>query len=175
MNKINIPIILGATRETRTSIWAAKLVEKVINENYPDIETVFVDPNDFNIPHDGDSDPKFTAITKKANAFIIVFPEYNHGYPGKLKTLLDSEYDNYKDKPVMTAGWSSGPFGGARGIENLVPVLKELGMIITQTDICFSNRDETWSKSGELKDLRYIERIKENVNELLRVVKLVSK
>jgi hypothetical protein len=46
---------------------------------------------------------------KKADGFIIVSPEYNHGYPRELKMLLDMLFAQYAHKPVGIYGVSSGP------------------------------------------------------------------
>ena len=80
MKKLFIPILEGTKREQRKSIFAAKLVYEISKE-YGQIESVLVDPNDFNFPGDGNDpegkDPRYTKITEKADGFFIVTPEYN--------------------------------------------------------------------------------------------------
>ena len=56
-------------------------------------------------------------------------PEYNHGYPGELKLLLDGEYDGYVRKPVGFVSVSSGLIGGARVTEQLRLVAAALRMV----------------------------------------------
>ena len=51
--------------------------------------------------------------------------------------LLDNDLGNYNHKPVVIAGVSSGPFGGARMIENLVNTLRFLGFTLTNVDTFF--------------------------------------
>src|SRR5690606_9661531 len=131
MSKLFIPILQGTTREGRQSINAAELILKVSKE-YDEIETILVDPRDFNFPGDGNEpeakDPRYTDITKRADGFFIVTPEYNHSIPGSLKRMLDSELKNYIHKPVAFAGVSAGPWGGVRAIEALVTTVREMGM-----------------------------------------------
>src|SRR3990167_7646759 len=108
MKKYNIPVILGAARPARQSEKVAKLVLYEL-EKFEEVETSLVDVNDFDVPYDEDTSiPEFHKIVDKADAFVLVFPEYNHAFPGRLKSLLDTEFDAYKHKPVALASVSSG-------------------------------------------------------------------
>ena len=49
----------------------------------------------------------------RSDALVIVAPEYNHGYPGMLKHVLDTNLHEYVHKAVGVVGVSAG-FGGAR-------------------------------------------------------------
>jgi len=93
MNKLFIPILEGTTRVQRKSINVARLVLEVSKE-YKEVESIFVDPNDFDFPGDGNDpegkDPRYTKITQRADGFFIVTPEYNHLIPGSLKRMLVS-------------------------------------------------------------------------------------
>src|SRR5712671_4883504 len=68
----------------------------------------------------------------------IETPEYNHGYPGLLKHALDMCLEEYIHKVVGLVGVSAGPFGGSRVIEQMVQVVRELGLAVTFTDLNFS-------------------------------------
>ena len=57
----------------------------------------------------------------RADAIVIVVPEYNHSFPGLLKHVLDSCLKEYIHKAVGVVGVSAGPFGGARVIQHLLP------------------------------------------------------
>src|SRR5205823_1623279 len=72
-------------------------------------------------------DPTFSAQMSRADALVVVSPEYNHGYSGLLKHALDSCLEEYIHKAVGVVGVSAGPYGGTRGIQDLLPVLR--GMI----------------------------------------------
>jgi NAD(P)H-dependent FMN reductase len=52
-----------------------------------------------------------------------------------LKHALDSNYAEYVHKPAGVVGVSSGVFGGARMIENLLPVLRTVGLAIIPFDL----------------------------------------
>lgn len=158
-----IPVLAGTTREQRKSIFAARLVAEVGN-TFEGIETEVIDPKDFNFPGDGNDpeskDPRYTAITERADGFFIVSPEYNHSFPGSLKRMLDSELKNYIHKPVAFAGASSSQWGGVRGIEALVSTVRELGLVSTFKDMQFPKIQELFDDEGVLLNPAYREYIK---------------
>lgn len=174
MPKLYIPTIVGTTRPKRQSIHAARLVYNQAKQ-HSEIDSELLDPNDFHLPYDGNDDenkdPRYTEITSRADAFIIVAPEYNHAYPGSLKRLIDSELQNYNHKPVMLAGVSASGWGGTRVIEALVPVVRELGMVVTHMDINFSTVQNVFDSEGNLLDSNYIGRIDRALEELIWMAK----
>jgi NAD(P)H-dependent FMN reductase len=62
----------------------------------------------------------------RADGFIIVTGEYNHGYPAVLKNALDHVFPELNRKPVTFVGY--GNVGGARSIEQLRQVAVEFEM-----------------------------------------------
>jgi NAD(P)H-dependent FMN reductase len=178
MAKLFIPILLGTTRPKRESIKAAKLVEQ-IGKTINDINVQLVDPGDFHFPYDGNDpenkDPKYTALTAKADAFFIVTPEYNHSFPGTLKRMLDSELANYIHKPVAFAGVSNSMFSGVRAIESLVLTVRELGLVATFTDVYFPRVQDLFDENGEIKDKENFERrIRYAYTELIWMAKTLK-
>jgi len=108
------------------------------------------------------------AVADRADAFIIVSPEYNHGYPGELKIVLDEEYENYSGKPVLTCAVSSGGFGGTRLVEHIIPVYNELGLINVPEPIYVSHVHDLFDeKSREERDEQYKERVESSFDKLL--------
>src|SRR4029077_5315120 len=97
-------------------------------------------------------DSKFASIIERCDGLIIVTPEYNHGYPGLLKHALDMCLKEYIHKVVGLGGVSAGPFGGSRVIEHLVPVVRELGLAVTFTDVNFSGVRDAFDEQGNLRD-----------------------
>lgn len=168
--KLHILIIEGTNRPGRESIKVANLIEK-IGQDIDDIEVKLADAAAFNFPLDGDGseqqDPRYKELITWADAYFIVAPEYNHGYPGSLKRMLDSEYTVYIHKPVAIAGVSSGNWGGVRVIEALVPVLRELGMVLTFADIQFPKVKEQFDDAGNPKDPAQSKRILDAYEELI--------
>lgn len=152
--KITIAVIAGTTREGRLSIKAAKWVAEQ-GRRREDVEIIFVDPKDFSLPPDGapedGTDPKYSEITKKADAFYVVTPEYNHSIPSSLKRLLDSEFGNYRHKPVATAGVSDGPWGGVRVCEALLHVYHTMWMVAVKPELYFPKIQDMFDEQDQLK------------------------
>ena len=94
MDQLNIPVLLGTNRKERQSLHAAKwLVGQM--EKRPEIRTRLFDVADFKLPHDDygqglkDSFPEWRDAMIQADGLVLVTPEYNHGYPGVMKAVLD--------------------------------------------------------------------------------------
>ena len=60
-----------------------------------------------------------------------------------------------------------GPFGGARVIENLAPVMRELGFVIIFEDVNFGTVQKLFDEQGQLLNEEYIGRVDKFLNELI--------
>ncbi len=149
-----IPVILGTVRKGRASENVAKFVFGEVQKR-EGVETELIDLRDLNLPVDdaGEQikDAKFSATIERADGIVIVTPEYNHGYPGMLKHVLDSNLKEYIHKAVGLCGVSGG-FGGVRVIENLLPVLRELGLVTIFWDGNFSGAHKLFDETGKILD-----------------------
>ena len=103
----------------------------------------------------------------RADALIIVAPEYNHGYPGLLKHVLDTNLHEYVHKAIGVVGVSAGIFGGARVIQNLIPVVRELGLVQIFWDVNFTTVGSRFDKNGKLIDESFLPRIEKFLDELI--------
>ncbi len=177
MAELTIAVLGGTTRQQRKSIYVAKLVAEV-GATFEDVEIIFVDPKEFHFAGDGNDpegkDPNYTAITERADAFFIVVPEYNHSFPGSLKRMLDSELQNYVHKPVAFAGVSSGQWGGVRAIEQLVAAVREMGLVVTFTDMQFPKVQDLFDEQGILQNEAYREHVKGAWIELIWMAKTLK-
>lgn len=175
---ITVAVLAGTTREQRLSIHAARWIAD-FGRQQPDVEIVFVDPKDFTFPGDGNDpegkDPRYTAITARADAFFIVTPEYNHSFPGSLKRMLDSELANYAHKPVAFAGCSDGAWGGVRAVESLVPAVRETGLVVLSWDVYFPRIQDIFDANGTMQpayEARYTKNVQRLYSELLWMARL---
>ncbi|PCI29267.1 NADPH-dependent FMN reductase [Candidatus Wolfebacteria bacterium] len=172
MTKLYIPVILGTAHEGRASEKAAKYLFDQLSKNDA-VETELVDVRDFAFGHtipswEKSSDAeKWREKAQRADGFIIVTPEYNHGYPGELKILLDTAYDQYVKKPVLLCGVSAGGFGGVRVVQSLLPIVHELGLVATQETLNFPKINDAFDESGKPTDPKMDERVTEAFDELL--------
>jgi NAD(P)H-dependent FMN reductase len=166
-----IPVILGTPRQGRQSEYVAKFLVEQVGQR-EDVKTELIDIRTLAIATDdaGESikDPQFSATMERADGLIIVAPEYNHGYPGLLKHVLDTCLKEYIHKAVGLCGVSAGPFGGTRVIQNLLPVMRELGLMTIFYDLNFSNVQTLFDESGTLIDKpTYIRRMERFMDELI--------
>jgi NAD(P)H-dependent FMN reductase len=139
----------------------------------PDIETQFFDVRDFDLPRDHYGTeiahlfPDWRDAVIKADGLIVVTPEYNHGYPGALKWVLDLLLKEYIHKAVAFVGVSAGPWGGTRVIEACVPMVRELGLAVTFTDLNFPQVRDKFDDHGSLLDPAYDKRVQAFLDELV--------
>jgi NAD(P)H-dependent FMN reductase len=176
-DKLYILVLVGTIRVQRESIKAAEFVAE-IGKTYPELEIELVDPKNFNFPGDGNDpegkDPRYSELTKKADGFFIITPEYNHSFPGSLKRMLDSELENYIHKPVAIAGASSGGWGGVRAVESLVPVVRELGLVVTFTSTYFPRVQDAFNEDGKPLDQRTEIGVRKAYDELIWMAKTLK-
>lgn len=165
-----IPVILGTVRSGRMSEHAARFVTSEIGKRIG-VETELIDIAKMQLPTNDAGEaiknPEFASKMERADALVIVSPEYNHGYSGLLKHVLDSCLKEYIHKAVGIVGVSAGPFGGSRVIQNLLPVMRELGLVTIFWDVNFSSVQGVFSPEGPLLDQSYVHRIDKFLKELI--------
>jgi NAD(P)H-dependent FMN reductase len=165
-----LPVILGTARQGRQSEHVAAFIVSEMKKR-PEIETELIDVRQLKMRLDdaGEEmkDPGYAEKMTRADGLVIVVPEYNHGYPGLLKHALDMCLEEYIHKAVGLVGVSAGPFGGSRVIEQMVQVVRELGLTVTFTDVNFSKVRDAFDEQGKLKDEKYVGRVAKFVNELV--------
>jgi NAD(P)H-dependent FMN reductase len=150
-----IPVILGTVRKGRASENVAKFVFEQLKKR-EGVETELIDIRELNFPGNDAGEQikhaKFSAACERADGLVVVTPEYNRGYPGMLKHVLDSNLKEYIHKAVGICGVSAGGFGGTRVIENLLPVMRELGLVTIFWDGNFSGAQQLFDEAGNMKD-----------------------
>jgi len=172
-----IPIILGTAREGRESEKVAKFVLDETKAN--GIDSELLDVREFRIPATdntgkGAAAQKLASKISNADALIIVTPEYNHGYPGELKMMLDLLYKEYNRKPVGICGVSSGALGGARCVEQLRQVVIELQMVPIREALYFPLVKDCFDAVGRIKDEAYRPRVKKFLGMLTDYAKAMK-
>src|SRR4030095_2971424 len=153
-DKLLLPVLLGTNRKNRNSVHPARwLVGEM--EKRAEIETRLFDVSAFALPQDDygqglkDRFPEWRDTIINSDGLVIVTPEYNHGYPGTLKAVLDLLLPEYIHKAVAFVGVSAGPWGGARVIEAMVRMVRELGLAVTFTDLNFPKVQNTFDLQGK--------------------------
>ncbi|MFL6584651.1 MAG: NADPH-dependent FMN reductase [Chthoniobacterales bacterium] len=171
-----IPVIVGTARQGRMSEHVARFVVSEMKKR-PEIETELIDVRELKMSlqdaGQGMKDAEFSKKMQRCDGLVIVTPEYNHGYPGLLKHALDMCLEEYIHKVVAICGVSAGPFGGSRVIEQMVQVVRELGLAVTFTDLNFSRVGDAFDESGNLKDEKYVGRTAKFLNELVWMARVL--
>ena len=138
MTGLVIAVLLGSVRRDRMGPRAARLVMRELERRGH--EPVLVDPLELQLPlldrmykeHPPGEAPepleRLAALYRKADGFLIVSGEYNHGIPPALKNLLDHFLEEYFWRPSGIVCYSAGAFGGVRAAMQLRMTLAELGM-----------------------------------------------
>ncbi len=98
----------------------------------------------------GDDSELFGKRIEQADAVVVVTPEYNHGYPGALKTAVDTAYREWFAKPVGFVSYG-GSSGGLRAVEQLRAVFAELHVVTMQTGVAIPRVHEAFDDSGTLR------------------------
>ena len=156
MDKLYIPVVLGTARKGNNSSKVAKYLVSELKKN-KEIKTKLLPVKKFMMDattpvwQNKKAVEPWLSEVRVADAFIFVVPEYNHGYPGEFKIVLDQGFEDYFKKPCLVAGVSAGRFGGARVIENLIPVLYELGMVMAGS-LNFGGVRDLFDKKGNIED-----------------------
>jgi len=171
-----IPVILGTARQGRQSEHAARFVFEQTKKR-AGVETEMIDvrtlPMRLDDAGEQMKDAAFSATIERCDALIVVTPEYNHGYPGLLKHALDMNLKEYIHKAVGICGVSAGPFGGTRVIEQLLPVMRELGLVTIFEDVNFGRIGSLFDKQGNLLDQNLIRRLDKFLNELIWMARVL--
>jgi NAD(P)H-dependent FMN reductase len=69
----------------------------------------------------------WSATVSASDAFVMVTPEYNYGYPAALKNAIDYLHNEWKYKPVGFVSYG-GVAAGTRAVQQLKQVLTTLKM-----------------------------------------------
>ncbi|MDF5754075.1 NAD(P)H-dependent oxidoreductase [Spongiactinospora sp. TRM90649] len=126
-------VIIGSVREGRIAPLVTRwFVEQAATRE--DIEIDVIDLLEADLPdglpgHFGGEKPTQVAVLSPriaaADAFVVVVPEYNRGYPAALKIAIDSFNWEWQAKPVSFVSYG-GISGGVRATEQLRTVFAEL-------------------------------------------------
>lgn len=155
-----VMVLLGSNRPGRNGEKVANWFNGVIGER-TDMEFEFVDIATIDLPMYDEPVPpsmsrdyqhehtkKWSELVAKFDAYVIITPEYNHGYPAVLKNALDYLYEEWRHKPVAFVGY--GVNGGVRAIEQLRQVVINLQMAPISTSHVGFNIITEIDQQGEL-------------------------
>ena len=103
-----------------------------------------------------------------ADKFIFVIPEYHGGFPGILKSFMDTlDYRSLAGKKAGLVGVASGHAGALRPLDHFTHILHHLKMEVLSSKPKLSNVDDliTDNKLTDTESLKKISAFIENIKE----------
>jgi NAD(P)H-dependent FMN reductase len=171
--KPRILVILGSTREGRIGDKVARWVMRKLDAR-TELEFELVDLRDYPLPvYDGPSGDRPKPVVRRwvdkvaaADGYIIVTPEYNHGYPAALKSALDHAYREWNRKPIAFVSYG-GHAAGYRSVEQLRQVAVELQLVPIREQVGIQAPWAAFDEDGELTRPGAEEALRQMVDDLL--------
>lgn len=162
-------VLLGSARPGRfcdtVTAWFADLLRRD-----PRIEVDLIDPAELRLPADlsggGDTEDLVRRIGA-ADAAVVITPEYNHGYPAALKTMIDTVCEEWRATPIGFVSYG-GVSGGLRAVEQLRGVFGELHAVPLRDTVSFAHAPEAFDAVGRPLDPVGAERRAETLLRTLR-------
>jgi NAD(P)H-dependent FMN reductase len=161
MDALKLAVILGSTRKGRFGEKPAKWIVEEAKKHGFDVN--FLDLRDHPLPffdkqagpmmapeqYESEAEKKWALEIKKADAYLVVTPEYNHGYSAVLKNAMDYCYVEWINKPIGFVAY--GAVGGTRAVEQLRQVAIELQMAPVRNAV---HIHEFWNQLDEKGNLK---------------------
>ena len=137
---LHLAILVGSTREGRLAPTVAGWFAGRARLR-PDITIDVIDLADVDLPPvlSGTRDAgteDYAARIDRADGYVVVTPEYNHGYPAALKQAIDLCYGEWKGKAAGFVSYG-GVGGGLRAVEQLRQVFAELHVATVRDGVSF--------------------------------------
>jgi NAD(P)H-dependent FMN reductase len=135
----SLSIVIGSTRPGRVGEPIARWVAERA-ATHGDFDVDLLDLAEVGLPlmdeprhprlreYTHDHTRTWSSRVDKADAFVFVTPEYNHGYSGALKNAIDYLYHEWQHKPVGFVSYG-GISGGLRAVQQLKQVIVALNMV----------------------------------------------
>lgn len=161
-----LAVILGSTRDNRAGERVGQwFCDQVTSSGLFELD--YIDLADQQLdrvqsqhhPRSGNYSPGVQAFADRvgaADAFALLTPEYNHGYPASLKHALDACYREWNGKPATIVAYG-GMSGGARAAEQLRPVLASLAVASIRDAIAIAMVAQKFPTDGPPTDLAGVE------------------
>ncbi len=176
---VRIGVIVASTRNGRRGERFASWVHRLLKER-AGVEVELLDLRDYCIgayAHE-EMPPKVertyadeTARTWSdkihgLDGYVIVTPEYNHGYPGNLKNAIDHVHTGWWYKPVAFVSYG-GNASGARAVEQLRNVAVEVRMVPVRGEVNLRLIGLELDEAGTPKDSYYGRTSKGMIDQLV--------
>ncbi|MBB4932354.1 NAD(P)H-dependent FMN reductase [Lipingzhangella halophila] len=152
---LNIAVIIGSTRDNRFGPTPARWIAAQARQR-EDWDVDVIDLKEAALPETL-SRPAPEPVRQlqprlaRSDAFIVVTPVYNRGYPAPLKTAIDWYHHEWNAKPVGFVSYG-GIGGGLHAVEQLRLVFNEVHAATIRDTVSFANFWEHFDKNGATSD-----------------------
>jgi NAD(P)H-dependent FMN reductase len=143
---LRLAVIVGSNRTGRFAPTVTSWFVERAREHGQDVDVI--DVADLELPAargDGTAGAAVAGLgarLDRADAYVVVTPEYNHSFPAPLKHLIDLYRDEWRAKPVGFVSYG-GLAGGLRAVEQLRLVFAELHAVTVRDGVSFH---EAWAR-----------------------------
>jgi NAD(P)H-dependent FMN reductase len=127
---LSVAVIVGSVRQPRVGLaissWFTRLAA---GRGDLDVDMIDLATVDLPLAHTRPGGNDTSHIAERlaaADAYVVVTPEYNHGFPAALKNAIDWHCREWMFKPVAFVSYGAGS-GGTRAVEQLRLVFAERG------------------------------------------------
>ena len=152
---LHIAVLIGSTREGRFAPTVAGWFAEQARLR-TDIEVDVIDLLDLELPRHltGQRDSAtaaYAARIDRADGYVVVTPEYNHGYPAALKHAIDLCHGEWRNKAAGFVSYG-GMAGGTRAVEQLRQVFAELHVATIRDGVSFHFVGGRFDEHGQPHD-----------------------
>jgi NAD(P)H-dependent FMN reductase len=152
---LRLAVIIGSNREGRFADVVARWLIAQIRRRDRDLDLDVIDLARTDLPavYPRRATPEVEALRGRiglADAFVVVTPEYNHGYPAGLKQAIDLVGAEWRVKPLAFVAYG-GLSGGLRAVEQLRQVFAELHVVTVRDAVSFHQAPGQFDEAGRLR------------------------
>jgi NAD(P)H-dependent FMN reductase len=174
-----IGIILASTRHGRRGEGFARWIHALLAER-AGVDVELLDLREYPLPayahermptaveksYADDTARRWSEKIHGFDGYIVVTPEYNHGYPGNLKNAIDHVHTGWWYKPVAFVSYG-GTASGARAVEQLRNVAVEVRMVPVRGEVNIRLIGLQVDDTGRPTDSLYPKMAKGMIDQLL--------
>lgn len=160
MKTYDVAVLVGSLRRESINRNLARALAKLAPPELVFREVSLADLPMYNGDLEGqrpDSVNRFTAEVARADAVLMVMPEYNRSLPAVLKNAIDwgskpMPQNVWRDKPLAMAGTSPGAIGTAVGQQHLRMIMGILGAAVLGGEAYLSFKPGLIDADGQIVD-----------------------
>ena len=152
---LHLAVITGSTREGRFGPTVARWFSAEA-EWHPSFTVTEIDLAEVDLPttlprHRTDAQRRYLGELDRADAIVVVTPEYNHGYPASLKQAIDLAKAEWRRKPIGIVSYGARS-GGIRATEQLRQVFPELEAMTIRESVALPNVWHLFDEAGRPRE-----------------------